>query len=124
MGISFPFAACRAVKAALVSALVVLAAPALAGSFYFPGDRVHADSYGNLVIHSPAGYKRILVGQGHLLKKHAALRDGPRVVYLEDEPYRVRNVYRCIRQPAIVHGRSYMYGLPENVVPVVVGPCK
>jgi hypothetical protein len=34
------------------------AAPALAGT----RDRVYADSFGNLVIESAAGYKRILVG--------------------------------------------------------------
>ena len=27
-------------------------------------DRVHADSFGNLVIYSHAGYKRIIVGMG------------------------------------------------------------
>lgn len=124
MNIRFPSSPRLAARAVLASALIALAAPALAGSFHYPGDRVHADKYGNLVIHSTAGYKRILIGQGHLLNEQAAVRDEPRIVYLEDEPYRVRNVYRCIRQPAIVHGRSYMYGLPDNVVPVIVGPCK
>ena len=36
---------------------------------YIAGDHVYADSFGNLVIHSPAGYKRIIVGEGHLAKE-------------------------------------------------------
>ena len=32
-------------------------------------DHIYADLFGNLVIQSPSGYKRIIVGQGHLAKK-------------------------------------------------------
>ena len=46
---------------------VGLAAPALAGARHH--DRVYADSFGNLVIDSAAGYKRILVGEGKLAKE-------------------------------------------------------
>ncbi len=102
-----------------VSAAVALTQPAAGGIV----ERAYADSYGNLVIHSPAGYKRIVVGQGHLADRHAA-DAGPRVVYLDEQPYRVRNVYRCMRQPAVVHGRSYMYGLPDGAVPIIAGPCR
>jgi hypothetical protein len=106
------------------AAAAVLAAPAVAGGIYPVKERVHADSFGNLVIYSPAGYKRIVVGKGHLLDEYAARGAGPRVVYLEDEPYRVRKVYRCSREGVRLHGRSYMYGLPEHVVPVPKGICK
>lgn len=106
-----------------VVATIALAQPAAAGFIEPIAERAYADSYGNLVIHSPAGYKRIVVGQGHLAERHASDAD-PRVVYLDDQRYRVRNVYRCVRQPAVVHGRSYMYGLPRGAVPIIAGPCK
>ena len=106
-----------------LTATLAVAVPASAGFFEPASERAYADSYGNLVIYSPAGYKRIVVGQGHLASRHAA-QDGPRVVYLDDEPYRVRHVYRCAGRPAVVHGRSYMYGLPDGVVPLIAGPCR
>jgi hypothetical protein len=109
---------------AALCVLLGLSLPTFAGAGNPAKDRIHADAYGNLVIHSSAGFKRILVGQGHLLRDYAEAGPGPRVVYLDDEAYRVRNVYRCIPQPAIVHGRSYMYGLPEGVVPVIAGGCR
>ncbi|HHZ10810.1 MAG TPA: hypothetical protein GX405_18740 [Rhizobiales bacterium] len=78
-------------------------------------DRVYADSFGNLVIYSAAGYKRIVVGEGHLAKELGAYTGGsdePAVV--EYEPGRVV-VREC---PAVLlKGRSYMYGLPDRVVP-------
>lgn len=113
--------------AALAAALCLLfgsLVPVFAGTNQTAQDRIHADAYGNLVIHSAAGFKRILVGQGHLMQDDAEALHGPRVVYLDDEPFRVRNVYRCIPQPAIVHGRSYMYGLPDGVVPVIASGCR
>lgn len=93
-------------------------APALAGSFYH--DHAYADSYGNLVIYSPAGYKAIVVGKGYLAPKLAAASEKTThvargqavpgaVYYLADH---------CARSAVLLHGRSYMYGLPENVVPV------
>lgn len=92
-------------------------APAMAGSFYH--DHAYSDSYGNLVIYSPAGYKAIVVGKGYLAPKlaeatrkaHPAVRGPvvPGAYFLAD---------RCARSAVILHGRSYMYGLPDNVVPV------
>lgn len=88
-------------------------------------DRVHADSFGNLVIHSPAGYKRIVVGAGHLADAYRA-EDLPEVIYFDDSEFvrQNRHVRRCNRQPVLLHGRSYMYGLPDNVVPVPAGICE
>lgn len=77
-------------------------------------DRVSADSFGNLVVYSAAGYKRIVVGEGHRAKELAAYTGGPKIVYFDaPEP---AAVYReC---PAVLlKGRSYMYGLPDHVVP-------
>ncbi len=114
----------RAIAAALlvVAASFAGAPPAFAGGLH---DRVQADSFGNLIIHSPAGYKRIVVGQGHLAGELAAYsRAGePKVVYLEPSAER-RTIRRCRSQGVLLHGRSYMYGLPDNVVPVLEHPCR
>jgi hypothetical protein len=99
----------------LASALC-LAVPAYADSLYH--DQVHADSFGNLVIYSSAGYKRIVVGKGHLAPEFAGLYDDRAERYEEPAARRA-----CNRQPVLLHGRSYMYGLPDNVVPVPAGLC-
>lgn len=111
--------------AALVAALaggVAVCTPAMAGGYH---DRIHADSFGNLIIHSPSGYKRIVVGQGHLARELSEYtRAGtPDVVYLEEREVRVRAPRRCRTDGVLLHGRSYMYGLPDNVVPVLEHPC-
>lgn len=84
-------------------------------------DRVHADSFGNLVIHSPGGYKRIIVGEGRAAEAYNLTGsyyepEGPQVVYLQEERA-ARELRRCYRPPYRWQGRSYMYGLPENVMP-------
>ena len=77
-------------------------------------DRVYADSFGNLVIHSAAGYKRIVVGEGHLAKELGAYTGSDEPAVVEYQPGRVV-VRDC---PAVLlKGRSYMYGLPDHVVP-------
>ena len=50
-------------------------------------DRIYADSFGNLVVHSRSGYKRIVVGQGHLARELADYEGGSPddVVYLDDD---------------------------------------
>jgi len=110
------------VAAAILAAFA--AGSAAAGSYK---DRVHADSFGNLVIHSHAGYKRIIVGMGHTAEAYN--RTGsyyePEIVYLEEpqlEPE--RRVSRCHRPPHIWHGRSYMCGLPDGVVPQAPVVCE
>jgi hypothetical protein len=107
--------------AALLGAAIV---PAAAGQF---SDRVYADSFGNLVIHSAAGYKRIIVGMGHAAEGYNATgsyyeAEDPEVVYLdEDRSYEearaADSVRHCHRPPHRWIGRSYMYGLPDHVVP-------
>jgi hypothetical protein len=107
--------------------LLALAAPAMAGG---TKDRVHADSFGNLVIHSPAGYKRIIVGQGDVADSYNLTGsyyeqdyEQPEIVYL-DEGERHRSVRRCSRPPHVWHGRSYMYGLEQGVVPQAPLVCR
>lgn len=95
-------------------AAVCLAAPASADGRYH--DHVYADSFGNLVIHSPGGYKRIVVGEGHLAKELSAYTGSgePSVVYLD----RTSGAVVARDCPAVLlKGRSYMYGLPDHVVP-------
>lgn len=108
---------------ALAAGFVIsLAAPAMAGGGH---DRVYADSFGNLVINSAAGYKRIVVGQGHQARELSQYMraDGPRVVYL-DEAERTAERHRCFRPPVLVKGRSYMYGFDQGVIPLQGGPCR
>ncbi len=106
----------------LLSCLMVI--PAAAGSI---SEELYADSFGNLVIHSPSGFKRILVGKGHLADEISHRnRMGPKVVYLEKraDGRFLRKSGKACRYGARLHGRSYMYGLPENVVPVPRVPCR
>lgn len=105
------------ILAAGAALTVAAAGPALAGGHK---DRVHADSFGNLVIHSAAGYKRIIVGQGEAADGYNQTGsyyepEHPRVVY-RGERVREERV-RCRRPPHRWQGRGYMYGLPDHVVP-------
>jgi hypothetical protein len=113
-------------KTCLRLAMPLLAA-AVAG-FILPAsaherDHVYADSFGNLVIESAAGYKRIVVGEGKLAKELSAYvgDDRPKVEYLD----RSAAVYGgdCYRPPVFVKGRSYMYGLSDGEMPEL-SPCR
>ena len=99
-------------------AAVACAAPASAGTRQ--QDHVYADSFGNLVIDSAAGYKRILVGEGRLAKELSAYTGSgqPRVVYADEYGHR-----DCYRPPVFVKGRSYMYGLSDGEMPEL-SPCR
>jgi hypothetical protein len=99
---------------------------ASAGGHY--RERIYADSFGNLIVYSPSGYKRIVVGKGYLAAELAATQgasEEPDVVYDDEDRAEYGHAYRrgCHRLPGRVVGRSYMYGLPENVVPVI-GVCE
>lgn len=111
---------------ALVLAGSLTVGTAFAGSLY--QEQVHADSFGNLIIYSPAGYKRIVVGQGYLAEALKAAQ--AEVVHPHrNHGYRYRDRRRsydpdCNRHPVLLRGRSYMYGLPDKVVPVPAGICR
>lgn len=79
-------------------------------------DAVYADSFGNLVVQSPYGYKRIIVGEGYRARQLMGYTQssGPRVVYDNSSEVAVSN---CYRPPMMWRGRSFMYGLPDGVVP-------
>ena len=110
--------------AALMAAALLAATPAIGAedARLQGGDRVHADSFGNLVIHSHAGYKRIIVGMGHVAEGYQATGSyyEPEVVELDRE----RHVRRCARPPHVWHGRSHMYGLEEGAVPQAPVVCR
>ena len=107
--------ACVAIALAATGAV-----PALAWSRNH--DRVYADSFGNLVIDSAAGYKRIIVGEGSLARQMSdyTAAGSPHVGYLDREAGLAGD---CYRTPAFVKGRSYMYGLSDGEMPDLT-PCR
>ena len=77
-----------------------------------------------LVVHSRSGYKRIIVGQGHLARELADYQGGgpDDVVYLDEDDGEV--VFRDCWKPAVLlKGRSYMYGLEDGELPDLPGGC-
>ena len=104
-----------------LAAMALASTPVMAGGLH---DRVYADSFGNLVIHSPAGYKRIIVGEGHQAQALSEFTSAgePDVVYL-DEADRVVAARECYRPPWLLKGRSYMYGFDQGEIPFQGGPC-
>ena len=75
------------------------------------------------MIHSRSGYKRIVVGAGHLAKELAGyeqLEGGDDVVYLDDDDDVAPG---CWKPPVLLKGRSYMYGLEDGELPDLPGGC-
>ncbi|MCG8271777.1 hypothetical protein MIC97_09705 [Aquamicrobium sp. NLF2-7] len=111
-------------RAAGFGLAALCAGAAVPASAFQNNDHVYADSFGNLVVDSAAGYKRIVVGQGHMARHMAAntTTGEPRVVYLngaeQDAAWS-----DCYRPPVFVKGRSYMYGLAEGEMPEL-SPCR
>lgn len=95
----------------LAAAFAVCAAPASAGGRL--KERVYDDSYGNLIIISPAGYKRIVVGMGHIAAEYQT-ETLPEVIYGDARPTRI---VRCHQPPVLWKGRGYMYGLLDGEIP-------
>ncbi len=102
------------VTAAVIGGLGLLAfaLPASSGGRYYNDTRVYADSFGNLVIESPAGYKRIVVGQGDLADEYEA--DEPKVLYHGDSGHGRRYSSGCTPRTHVLHGRGFMYGVPRG----------
>ncbi|CAM5428781.1 hypothetical protein MAUB1S_07256 [Mycolicibacterium aubagnense] len=107
---------------AFVAMTVGQAAPALAWSSQH--DHAYADSFGNLVIDSATGYKRILVGEGAMARKMADYTSAgqPKLLYM-DRTGSHADERDCYRPPAFVKGRSYMYGLADGEMPEI-SPCR
>ncbi len=106
---------------ALTLAAGAMTSPALAGNSH--RDRIYADSFGNLVVHSRNGYKRIVVGAGHLARDLASYEDAGNdgVVYLDEDDGYVAPT--CWKAAVLLKGRSYMYGLEDGELPDLPGGC-
>ena len=107
---------------AVVLMVTGLATPTDAGGGPYR-DRIYADSFGNLVVLSRSGYKRIVVGQGYLARELADYEQGGSrddVVYLDDEDDEVVP-YECWKPAVLLKGRSYMYGLEDGELPDLPG---
>ncbi|TIW15526.1 MAG: hypothetical protein E5V65_18545 [Mesorhizobium sp.] len=105
--------------AAIAAMAVAFATPSEAGLRHH--DRVYADSFGNLVIDSAAGYKRIIVGEGRHAKELSNFTGAgqPDVIYDSDDA----GAPGCYQPPVFVKGRSYMYGLSDGEMPNL-SPCR
>jgi hypothetical protein len=117
---TFPAFARLAAALALSAALTASAGAALAGGRL--KERVYDDSFGNLIIISPAGYKRIVVGMGHLAAEYQS-PGGPEVTHIEGGKRRL-HVPHCYQPPVLWKGRSYMYGLADGEIPTPPIVCK
>jgi hypothetical protein len=108
----------------LLAAAAGAAAPAHAGGGH---DRVHADSFGNLIVESRGGYKRIVVGAGHLagqLNTYQQTGDEAAIAEEDDSATVVVESRPCYRPPVLVKGRSYMYGFDQGEIPLRGGDCR
>lgn len=86
-------------------------------------DRIYADSFGNLVVHSRAGYKRIVVGKGYMARELAEYEqpyDRGNALYM-NEGDEDSVPYECWRPAVLLKGRSYMYGLEDGELPDLPG---
>lgn len=103
----------------------ILVAGVMSVSIASAGDRVHADTAGNLIVESDAGYKRILVGKGHMAAELARYLDAdtPQIAPPATHRHKERQAEGCRRQGVLLKGRAYMYGLGDGELPVLVGPC-
>lgn len=100
------------ILAAALAAFAVASTPAFGGRLK---ERVYDDSFGNLIIISPAGYKRIVVGMGHLAAEYQSPHT-PEVVYVEGGK-RAPYMARCHQPPVLWKGRGDMYGLADGEIP-------
>ena len=107
--------------AALAAALVLALAPASAGGRL--KERVYDDSFGNLIIISPSGYKRIVVGMGHIAVELEAERRQEAMAWLPETDH-PRAHRHCYRPPVLWKGRSHMYGLADGEIPQPPLICK
>ena len=101
----------RIAAAAGLGAALLAGAITVADAGGHAKERVYDDSFGNLIIISPAGYKRIVVGMGHVAAELEAERAA--AAY----PPGRHAAVRCHQPPVLWKGRGYMYGLAEGEIP-------
>lgn len=95
-----------------------------------PGETAYPDSFGNLVIQSASGHKRVIIGMGYVAADAGTHQSGePQVLKFDDQPASasawrdVKPVYRCKGGATVVRGRGYMYGLSRDEVAVITNVC-
>ncbi|MBO6717269.1 MAG: hypothetical protein JJ913_04855 [Rhizobiaceae bacterium] len=104
-----------------LAALALSFAPAAAGGYV--KERVYDDSFGNLIILSPTGYKRIVVGMGHVAVEMEVERRREAAAWVP--PVGHPPAYgHCHRPPVLWKGRGYMYGLADGEIPRPPLVCK
>jgi hypothetical protein len=112
------------IRAAVLAGAAVIGISGSASAGNRLHEYVYSDSFGNLIVQSPYGYKRIIVGEGRLARKLSSYSGGhePNVVYAdpEDGYYYYQG---CYRPAVLLKGRGYMYGLPDGVLPEPSGHC-
>jgi hypothetical protein len=107
--------------AAFAAALILALAPASAGGRL--KERVYDDSFGNLIIVSPSGYKRIVVGMGHIAVEMEAERQQEAAAWAPESGH-PRAYRHCYRPPVLWKGRGYMHGLADGEIPQPPLVCK
>lgn len=107
------------IMSAAAGTVLLLAGAAVAGEFQ--GGSAYADRFGNLVYHSPSGFKQIMVGQGHRVDEARAAGIGPYPEIVSADQAGVqegRLIGRhCYSRAEFWRGRDRMYGLREGEIP-------
>jgi hypothetical protein len=103
------------VIAAAAAAFALAAGAAQAGRVK---ERIYDDSFGNLIILSPSGYKRIVVGMGHIAAEMEA-EERARYAGRQDGWQQ-----HCEYKPVLWKGREQMWGLADGEVPTPPLVCK
>ena len=100
-------------------AAAVLAASLVSAHAGRVKERIYDDSFGNLIILSPSGYKRIVVGMGHIAAEMEA-EERARYADRHDGGYREH----CRYKPVLWKGREQMWGLADGEIPTPPLVCK
>lgn len=108
------FTAGTSTAMSVLAALAILAVSGSASAGRLK-ERIYGDTFGNLVVYSPAGYKQIVVGRGYLADELAAAEPAPEPPAASRD--RKRHFGHCYYKPMFWRGRDRMYGLPDGVVP-------
>ncbi len=87
-------------------------------------DVIYTDSFGNLVIESAAGYKRILVDEGHEAARMKISSDAGQPEHTYDAPENLVAAQGEGHRPVLVKGRSCMCGFDQGEIPLQGGPCR
>jgi len=105
---------------AAVMAVAICSVPSAAFATSRLKERVYDDSFGNLIVISPSGYKRIVVGMGHI----AAELEAERRASAGFAYGTAKSPRRCHIPAVLWQGRSQMYGLQDGEIPTPPVVCR